>query len=744
MLKKRTVADTTTRLKYACLAIIGAVLCPTNHSIKVKDEVALAQSTVAVKGFFHAVQLILVEAVPALMEVIQVNDSSSSSESEDGEDDDGETDEVSDGARVEDNTANQEHQNDTDKALPKPATRSDAPKLGFSPGHAREVDEEGKVDVFCIIPEAPDAVSFHEDLCWSDEEEDFKVDNMVRLIGEGFQFSKEMFKGGMTQAELLKLKNEKKEIREKKEKEKLVESISGMASEKGNQGYPVVGDTMGEQTRLQLAAIETTLKSAIGKMDVIEKDVAGYEENLKNTLDQKLKDMQEELLSNILGFLDKSLSAGGKTESTKDVSKNPIMNPAPQTHSDSRRLTTNDAKVDADAAIAAAVGMVKEMGDKVTRPNTNAGPSTSVLQMGNRGNADFRLQTASSEVGESNVATTFESADHKLGQSVVDAGVGIKDGDGVDDFAEDAANGNVLLRRDKRPCLQNSALTDYEIDKRVLTCTIGTNPFLCSPEQQREFFEKFVRLHALLKTNRTFSGVSVISLGDGTSVSSKDVLDIAERTKPMHSKMMDTLLLYVRVVHGGQFSNPAQNRTEFMETKFVAQLMKCWGKFSRLATKDRPRYVFGDGVMDYLEPWSHKNAIPERLYMPFNLDKEYWVAIFVDVPGAAMHILDCNTAFRTDAALKKDCMPLAQMLLYVLKQIPGYKRPNDFKHFAFNRKKGLPQNFIHTDLGVTSALLMMVHSVGGAERCRTLTLEKLTKDSQILAVKFYEEFDEGV
>ncbi|XP_024004785.1 uncharacterized protein LOC112081946 [Eutrema salsugineum] len=205
MLKKRTVADRTTRLKYACLAITGAVFCPTNHrskivfdhvelirdldefflypwgrlgfemliaSIKTKDEVALAQSTVAVK---------------------------------DGEDEEVDIDDtVQSGGGVEGNLV-QEPVMDTDRIAPKTNPRSEVHKLGLSPGHAREIDEECKADVFSIIPDDPNVSTENMDLDWSDDEEDPKVDYVVQLIGEGFQFRKEMFKGGMTQAELVKM-----------------------------------------------------------------------------------------------------------------------------------------------------------------------------------------------------------------------------------------------------------------------------------------------------------------------------------------------------------------------------------------------------------------------------------------------------------------------------------------------------------------------------------------------------------
>ncbi|KAG5397792.1 hypothetical protein IGI04_019606, partial [Brassica rapa subsp. trilocularis] len=116
MLYHKTVKDRDIRIKYACLALLESVLLPTSlnmkicrehveaikdleaffafpwrrvafdmlmGSIKERDEIALSQNTIAVKGFVLALQLVMVAAVPALTEAVQDSCSSSDSDSED-------------------------------------------------------------------------------------------------------------------------------------------------------------------------------------------------------------------------------------------------------------------------------------------------------------------------------------------------------------------------------------------------------------------------------------------------------------------------------------------------------------------------------------------------------------------------------------------------------------------------------------------------------------------------------------
>lgn len=69
-----------------------------------------------------------------------------------------------------------------------------------------------------ILDEPYEEWSAGLDFLWIDESEDLAVDNMVRLILEGFVFRKEMFKGGLTAMELSRLRGDKK-LKEKDEGE---------------------------------------------------------------------------------------------------------------------------------------------------------------------------------------------------------------------------------------------------------------------------------------------------------------------------------------------------------------------------------------------------------------------------------------------------------------------------------------------------------------------------------------------
>lgn len=119
MLRRKTVTAKDIRIKIACLAIVSSVLLPTDSkmniqkehaefienldeffafpwgrlafemligSIKEKDEFALSQKTIAIKGFPLALQLVMFAAVPALIQALEFCSSSESDSEESDED----------------------------------------------------------------------------------------------------------------------------------------------------------------------------------------------------------------------------------------------------------------------------------------------------------------------------------------------------------------------------------------------------------------------------------------------------------------------------------------------------------------------------------------------------------------------------------------------------------------------------------------------------------------------------------
>ncbi|WZZ44689.1 hypothetical protein YC2023_040948 [Brassica napus] len=216
MLRKKTVTDKDIRMKLACLALVSSVLLSTNlkmkmlkehaellediddffafpwgrlefdmlmTSIKKKDEISLSQNSVALKGFALALQLVIVEAVPSLTEVVQESCSPSESDSD---------------------------EYDVDRGTRK------TKKKTLSPAHAREVDKKEAVLVRSIIPQDPARPVDEYVLVWSDEVVDIKVSFMLTCTNDNHVFTNDLFRGGVTKADVERMREKAKTAGKKK------------------------------------------------------------------------------------------------------------------------------------------------------------------------------------------------------------------------------------------------------------------------------------------------------------------------------------------------------------------------------------------------------------------------------------------------------------------------------------------------------------------------------------------------
>ena len=254
-LRRKTITDKEVRIKLACLAIVSSVLLATNlkmkmikehadtmvdleeffsfpwgrlafemlmGSIKQRNEVSLSTDTIAVKGFALALQLVMVEAVPALTEVDLESYSSSDSDSSDDGDDFFQK-------KNRQKTLSPGHARDLDKT--KDVCLLFALRCGFTSNINVNFILQImfsrimlfiwllQVVVRSIIPEDPDRPIIAESLQWEDEVMDVKVDNLLKLIAQGYSFTAEMFKGGATKADVQRMREIQAEGGEAEEEE---------------------------------------------------------------------------------------------------------------------------------------------------------------------------------------------------------------------------------------------------------------------------------------------------------------------------------------------------------------------------------------------------------------------------------------------------------------------------------------------------------------------------------------------
>uniref|UniRef100_A0A0D3D9T1 Ubiquitin-like protease family profile domain-containing protein n=1 Tax=Brassica oleracea var. oleracea TaxID=109376 RepID=A0A0D3D9T1_BRAOL len=158
---------------------------------------------------------------------------------------------------------------------------------------------------------------------------------------------------------------------------------------------------------------------------------------------------------------------------------------------------------------------------------------------------------------------------------------------------------------------------------------------------------------------RTFVNLCVINVA-GLSVSSRELLLMAERPRLLSSKVVDILIRLVRYVVSGQPCTEGVNRYEFLDTKFGASIVRNYPKFSMSKKKDS--YPFPKGLMDYFGNKGVSSTYPIRYYIPFLIEKKHWIGVCFDTSKGHLHVFDSNMSFTKEATMARNLTPLLQML----------------------------------------------------------------------------------
>ncbi|CDY31760.1 BnaA04g16960D [Brassica napus] len=288
MLKKKTVADTETRIKYALLALLSAVILPTSHnpkileqhaekikdidqflaypwgrvsfemlisSIKERDEVSLSQKTIALKGFVLSIQLVLIEATPSLTRVVQ---SGSSSGSElDCEDDDDFVDD------------------DTER------------KKCINPARVRDIDSSSKTHVVSIISDGVELDNVEDENHIPGDEEDILVANLEKCIHDGFSFRKSHFLGGATLADVIRMREEA--AKENNTRKKNKRSVNANSSDAADPDYVV--SILKSSLSADLCRMEEEIKNLGQMFTKSQSQMRSYIQDMFDTFQRNISNM---------------------------------------------------------------------------------------------------------------------------------------------------------------------------------------------------------------------------------------------------------------------------------------------------------------------------------------------------------------------------------------------------------------------------------------------------------------------
>ena len=102
------------------------------------------------------------------------------------------------------------------------------------------------------------------------------------------------------------------------------------------------------------------------------------------------------------------------------------------------------------------------------------------------------------------------------------------------------------------------------------------------------------------------------------------------------------------------------------------------------------RYAYGASPPDWGTPW--KGA--KKLYLPFNVADNHWVAVCVNLEERHLKVFDCSVGATTKANMDKAMKPICKMIPVMLRQSGQFEHIRDHLNapWPYQRPKEVPQN----------------------------------------------------
>ncbi|KAL0899002.1 hypothetical protein Bca101_082963 [Brassica carinata] len=744
MLYRKIVRDREIRIKYACLALLESVLLPTSSkmkisrehaeaiedleeflsypwgrvafqmligSIKERDEIALSQNTIAIKGFALSLQLVMVEAVPSLTEIVQDICSSSESDSEDLE------------------------CNGHDMFTKKQT---------LNPAHARNVDKKSDASVSSVLLDSPTHPIAVSSCLWSDEEEDAKVDSLVTRIRRNQEFTISSFRGGVRTSDVERMR----QASTSKLKGRKAKKVLHYAQHPDPSN---LADLVIEKLTPKLEFMDTNIRSACSTVAAIEGKVVVQVDALfakfKEEMIKCVKDMVSATCQDFGGVhhgvshipTDVSNEAGGQTSRTTpaaDVHRNTIQNvlsnisaystPPRVNHTSQDAHKRLDKKLMAEPSFS--LGLTQE--DQNQRSGNNEPPEIALRGTPDAMNVDANLEEGlglgqsmarrREETGqEDDPSFSLGLTQEDLNQSQVNL-VATEKPQGETAFrmnvADNIEEGQVSRKSKRQRAVPSGLVEDYQCGRHIMSRARQAQKFVFGIESVSEMERKYERLASKL------SEKVVLNVG-GLFVSGNDISLILDRSRFFPAKVIDIVIRVIRSSFVQHMHLDGQRRVAFLDSKFVAAMNRAFPNFCK--SRDKEAYLFPKGL--------------RICFLQLKRRRFNQLGICFDASEGVLTVLDCNIGLSKDNVVEKKLKPIVLMLPYLARFAcqPVGDEPI-IQCFDVVRPKSLEQINNPADSGLMALVLMGRHAVYGMEACKNISSDVFAEEGKRAAILTYE------
>ncbi|KAJ4868609.1 hypothetical protein Rs2_49843 [Raphanus sativus] len=623
MLENKVVKTRELRIKIACLAITSSILFPSSHtpriipehvelirdldeflafpwgrasyltlasSIKGKDEIALSQTSVAIRGYVEAIQLIMLAAIPELKEEVTqservvIVDTESDGESNIGAE-----------ASEDVNVAGQ--------VKPPQAT-----KYCLIPGHAKTADSECKVFVKSILDDPYEEWSAGLDFSWADESDDLALDHMVLLISEGFVFRKEMFKGGLTANDLSRMRGEKK-LKEKEPKDKNdKDHVAEVSEGEGSSDFVDMIRSMENRIYQALDAKFEKLVSPTSQsqhaallQSTVSRCLQDIDKKIGDSLARQLKDMQASIIKGVIDVLGQpSSTQAGLVGNTSNSKEPPVFDFTTQSEAADSRINNvlRDLNVVVDVSHPVTIeGSLEPQNQQVpdaddSQPQAEEHIEEQLHDSAPMDQSEQQIDAnTETELSEQQVDANTKSVQEVTGQPAVE----------LPSFSLGLTQeGSTVGKESDHPTNYVSAPMEHDEEagaqrksKRAKITPVGLQDYKCDPKVTSvqaiipDLDQRFQLIEEKLQNE------AKVLLHGGYALTPAEFCDIAHRQSILPSGIVDAL---IGIVNRGSAANP---KVAIYDTSLPVAIMEHHNRFVKTAVKDRVKLKFSNIPLEF-------------------------------------------------------------------------------------------------------------------------------------------------
>lgn len=228
--------------------------------------------------------------------------------------------------------------------------------------------------VDCIIANDGEAQMDETVLGWSDEGQDSKVDNMMRLINEEKKNSNSMFSGGATKADVVRMIKEAKEKNTKRKQKRAVGTtdmaeisiVGGVVTGLTDNDVQQIADDVANKLKGEFIRVEEKVNDTCLKLDELKTAITLLETNITLEVTQQILKMKIGVLDGLIAFMEKAVTnlqkqnTCGERSNGNDGNRKqaPSAISAGNEHPDNVKILFHQ---DVDCAIAAVLGDMRSL-----------------------------------------------------------------------------------------------------------------------------------------------------------------------------------------------------------------------------------------------------------------------------------------------------------------------------------------------------------------------------------------------